>query len=63
MESILQGISGIAVFLDDVLLSEKSEAEHLATLDVEQTIRSWFAVAKVQMQVYGARGTVFGSQD
>ena len=32
MESILQGISGIAVFLDDILISGKSEAEHLATL-------------------------------
>lgn len=33
MESILQGIPGVAVYLDDILVSGKNEKEHLAVVE------------------------------
>ena len=33
MESLLQGMPGVAVYLDDILVSGKSEEEHLSTLE------------------------------
>ena len=32
MEGILQGIPGVVVYLDDILVTGKTEAEHLASL-------------------------------
>ena len=33
IESLLQGIKGAVVYLDDILISGSTEAEHLKTLD------------------------------
>ena len=33
MESLLQGISHVSIYLDDILVTGISEAEHLAILD------------------------------
>ena len=33
MDNLLQGIQGVVVYLDDVLIMGKTEQEHLATLD------------------------------
>jgi len=33
MESVLRGIQGVEVYLDDILISGRSEEQHLATLD------------------------------
>ena len=33
MESILSGIPGVVVYIDDVLVTRKSEEEHLSTLE------------------------------
>ena len=34
MESVLQGIPGVMVYLDDILVAGKNEEEHLNRLDV-----------------------------
>jgi hypothetical protein len=47
MESLLQDIPGIAVFLDDILLSGKTEAEHLVTL---QEVLSRLSKAGLRLQ-------------
>ena len=33
MDNLLQGIQGVVVYLDDILITRKTEQEHLATLD------------------------------
>ena len=33
MENLLQGIPHVSIYLDDILLTGNTEAEHLATLD------------------------------
>ena len=33
MENLLQGLSGVTVYLDDILITRSTEAEHLATLE------------------------------
>ena len=39
MESLLSGIPGVVVYLDDILITGRTKAEHLATLDkVRQTL-------------------------
>ena len=37
MEQVLQGIEGVLVFLDDILVTDKSEEEHLKRLDLVLT--------------------------
>ena len=32
MENLFQGLPGVAVYLDDILIAGATEAEHLATL-------------------------------
>ena len=34
MESVLQGIPGVMVYLDDIFVAGKNEEEHLNRLDV-----------------------------
>ena len=33
IESLLQGISGVVVYLNDIFISESTEEQHLAALD------------------------------
>ena len=33
MESLLSGIPGVMVYLDDILITGRTKAEHLATID------------------------------
>jgi len=33
MEILLKGIPGVVVYLDDILISGKTDSEHLATLE------------------------------
>ena len=38
MENLLKDIPGVLVYLDDILISGKSETEHMATLEVLQRL-------------------------
>jgi len=38
MESLLKDIPGVVVYIDDILITGKSESEHLATLVVLQRL-------------------------
>ena len=40
MESLLSGIPGVVMYIDDILVTSKTEEEHLAALE-EVTERSW----------------------
>jgi len=49
-----KNIPGVVVYLGDILITSKSESEHLATLEVIlETIRSW--------SVSQERNALFGS--
>ena len=38
MENLLKDIPGVVVYLDDILISGKSESKHVATLEVLQRL-------------------------
>ncbi len=52
MEGLLQGIPGVVVYLDDVLIIGRTEEEHLHSLDTVLT-RSWFAIETKEVLFHG----------
>jgi len=54
MENLLKDILRVVVYLDNILITSKSDGEHLATLEeVLETSRSWSASQKREMHFFG----------
>ena len=55
MDNLLQGLSGVAMYLDDILMTGAMQKEHLSTLEkVLGQLETWGLRLKNKMSVHGS---------